>query len=165
MIVSVMVEDYITNSVFNTIFDEDDMEFMLERWFEQDSLLMGLQNTKEFDGLTTLNDLKAWHFHFLITNTLELLFALPESVRKDPESPEIRSFENMVSAFLFYMVEQLNSRVEFVKIQRVAPGVVNFDYRASIMLELKYPEPKPGLLVVIDNSKTNGRSAETEPAS
>lgn len=155
MVTSVMVEDYVTNSVFYTIFDDEDMDYISDKWFQEDSLLMGLQKTKEFDGRRCLADLKPWHFHFLITNNLEVLFELPEDERKNPECAEVKSLEVLVSAFLFHMHDHCNSRVEFMKIQRVEPGVVNFDYRASLMLELKYPEPKRGLSVVVDNSRND----------
>lgn len=160
MVTSVLIEDYATQSANYVIIDEDDLEDIENIWFQEDTLLMGLQHTKAFDGRRTLSDLKPWHFHFLIANNLEAIFELKKEDRDDGNHPAVRSLDTLISAFIYCIKDYGSSRVEFMKIQRVEPMVVNFDYRASVMLELTYnnKDSKPGLSVVVDNTKANERS-------
>lgn len=160
MVTSVLIEDYSTSSANYVIIGQDDLEEVENIWFEEDSLLMGLQNTKAFDGRRTLSDLKPWHFHFLIANNLEAIFELKKEDRDDPNHPAVTSLDVLISAFVYCIKDYGSARVEFIKIQRVEPMVVNFDYHASVMLELTYhdKESKPGLSVVVDNTKADGGS-------
>jgi hypothetical protein len=163
-----MIEDYITSSATYTIFGDEEKDPLIESWDKEDHLLLGLQHTLLFNGYTRWSELRPKQFKFLIIHNLELFYELDKVDRKDPDHPVVVSLDNLISGLIHCLFLHADIRLEFLKIQRVAPAVVNFDFHASVMLENVKGSSPPGLTVIVDNTKVvslNGISLEIDSGS
>lgn len=160
MVTSVLIEDFPSSSANFTIIGDDEMLTAMDFWDKEDSLLQGLSHLSQFKGCEIWSDLRPWHWTFLITDNIEKLMALPKNKRNDPDHPVNQSLDIMLSGLILCMREKADMRAEFIKIQRIGPHNVNFDYQGSIMLEVVKSQAKHGLAVVVDNTNVEPTSED-----
>ena len=154
----IFIDDCVNNERYYITLREIDKCKVSENWNTKDKLLVELINTKFFEGKTTWAELRPIHFKFLIMRNFIHLDQIKPKQRLDPENPVIASLYFLIGGLIRSISEHADTNVEFMKIVRISISHINFDFHASLALELdvrahtKEVEEIP-FKVVVDNTK------------
>jgi hypothetical protein len=157
----IFIDDCVNDERYYVTLREVDKNKISENWYNKDKLLVELINTKFFEGKTTWVELRPIHFKFLIMRNFIHSDQLKSNERLDPENPVIASLYFLIGGLLRSISEHADTNVEFMKIVRISISHINFDFHASLALELdvktstKEVEEIP-FKVVVDNTKCPG---------
>jgi hypothetical protein len=159
MTTMLFVDDCVNNERYYITLSDIDNRKITDNWNSPDTLLVDLVNTKFFEGKTTWGELKPIHFKFLIMRNFIHMDRLKAKQRMDTNNPVVASLYFLIGGLLRSISEKADTTVEFMKIIRITPAHINFDFHASLKLELDTftndddPMEETALKVVVDNTK------------
>jgi hypothetical protein len=154
MATTVFVDDYVNGERYYVTMGETELGRVEDNWDNQDRLLVDLSHTRFFDGKTRWSELRPVHYKVLILRNFVHMDNIKPAQRLDPSNPVVKSLYFLIGAFVKCLSDRADTHVEFLKIQRFTPDQINFDYHASLILELEAaPSQERGLKVVVDNTR------------
>lgn len=153
-----IVNDYVVDRRLKLYFDQEDFDIVEEQWELEDELLMDLQGTVMFQGLTTWSALEPMHFKLLIATTMAKTFALIDEDKTEEANGAVESLSFLISALIRCIQERGNCHVEMIRLVRVGEIDLAVEYQAAIAMEEEMPRARKvgqstkGISVVVDNS-------------
>jgi hypothetical protein len=155
LLTAVVVDDLVTNQRYNVTLSDAETEKVEKNWNRPDVLLDGLSSTTAlFSGRSTWADLRPLHFKILILRNFCHLDELTLEEKQNAKHPAIQSLYFLIAALIKSLVQHADTSLLFLKLTRLAPDRISFDYNATVLLELEGSEPlDSGLKIVVDNTK------------
>jgi hypothetical protein len=154
MVTSVFVDDYINNERYHITIGDKDRKKVEDNWFSKDTLLIDLMNVKFFENKTKWCELRPLHFKVLILRNFLHLDTLKLHQKNDHGHPIVQSLYFLIAGFIKSLNDHADTNVEFLKILRIGNNDINFDYHASLVLQVDMQNSNDAnLKVVVDNTK------------
>jgi len=155
----IYIDDCLNEERYYITLSEFDRCKIIENWNRQDKLLVDLINTKFFEGKTTWAELRPIHFKFLIMRNFIHLDKIKPKQRINADNPVVASLYFLIGGLIRSISEHADTNVEFLKIVRISVSHINFDFHASLALELDTKPTTNGdseeipFKIVVDNTK------------
>jgi hypothetical protein len=148
---TVLVNDFVNNERFYVTLGPKEDKKLEEYWFKSDQLLDEISHTPIFKGLKTWNQLRPSHYQILILRNFVHLDRLTVIEKQDVMHPVLQSLYFLIACLIRSLLEHSESDIEYLKLTRLTKDRLNFDYHASITIEIEPVESS--LKVVVDNTK------------
>lgn len=162
MVVSVIIDDYVRDVRESLVFTEKQMQVVRDNWENQDKLLVEMSVTDFFKDRTRWCDLQPIHYKVMIMRNFMIVTNLDVTAAKiTPEEAE-QSLHFLIAALINCIETISGSKIGIFRIQRINDGVINFDYQASLLLELEKAKSaakaaadvkRNPFKIVVDNTK------------
>jgi hypothetical protein len=149
MICHVVINDFETGQRIRYVLDDSDFKIQEDCWDHTDDVLIALQHTDMFRDKLHWCDLDIQHFHVMIVNLIRIIGDMPEETRSDKTSAPVMRLAFFLCG-LIVLLQRNGSVVDFLRLNRVSPDDVVYDYTASLSVVVDRPPPR-GLKVIIDN--------------
>lgn len=161
MIISVIIDDYVRGLRESFAFTDAHMKMIEDSWNNQDRLLVELSTTEFFLGKTRWCELEPLQFKVLIMKNLMVCTEVANIADTTKKEDTERSLLFLIGGLINCLQKKCNCRLDVLKIQRASDIILNFDFQASLMLEIESAKPKPApepdkknpFKVVVNNTK------------
>lgn len=149
----VFVEDHVVSSFFSFTVDKRMMSRVVSTWTRPDKIIVDLSHMRLFDKKRCWADLTSDNFKFLICGSFSTLKGLSREELSDTSIAAVDSFQFLVCALIYSLETRSEFRIQTLTVDRIREDYLDFDFQATSSLELKNIVPKPGLKIVVDNTK------------
>lgn len=129
------------------------MSRVVSTWTRPDKIIVDLSHMKLFDKKRSWADLTSDNFKFLICGSFSTLKGLSREELSDTSIEAVDSFQFIVCALIYSLETRSEFRIQTLTVDRIREDYLDFDFQATSSLELKNIVQKPGLKIVIDNTK------------
>ena len=150
---TILIDDYVTSCHYTLGCDKKLLSKVHMTWNIPDKIIVDMNSTKLFSNKSSWADLDLNSLKFLICASFIHLVSLSESQRCDLNIPSVDSFVFLVSCLIYWLEINSQCQVEIIRIRRIRPDYLNFDFTAASSLLLKNIATRPELKVIVDNTK------------
>ena len=155
----VFVEDIVNSRFYELLLTNKDMARASSIWNKPDKIIVDLSHTKLFDKRRLWSDLSSDHFKFLICGSFPTLSRLTTDEITNQAIPEVDSFQLLASLLIYYLEIKSEFKIRSLTIRRIRSDYLDFDITGSSSLELKNITSKPGLKIIVDNTKSDDKKS------
>ena len=145
----VIINDFEIGRRILYVLDEKDFIRQKRIWYDTDDLLISMNNDL-FAGKIRWCDLEIKHFHVMIVNMLRILGNLDDDARGDKTNPLVIRLTFFLCGLISLMQNKTDSIIELMKINRISPNDVLYDYSATMDVKV-ISSPHSNLKIVVDN--------------
>lgn len=152
-----IINDYVVNRRMKLYLDEDDFQFLEDNWNNQDELLLELQHTQMFSGVTRWCDLSPHHYKFMIATNIAKAFQQIKDEEMTEANAVVRSLNFLICGLIRCIEARAECHIEMIRFARVGSLDVAVEFEAALAMEEEIKsgellDKQPGLSVVVDNS-------------
>lgn len=151
MICHVIINDFEISRRMKYVLDDMDFDRQRTLWHDTDELLIAAQSHDLFKGRTRWSQLEIKHFHIMIVNMLKILSAMNDEARGDKTNAAVMRLAFFLCSLIFLLQEKTGYQIELLRVNRVSPADVVYDFNASLDVKIEPVISHSGLKVVIDN--------------
>lgn len=155
----VFVEDIVDSRFYEFLLTNKDMARASSVWNKPDKIIVDLSHTKLFDKKRLWSDLTSDHFKFLICGSFPSLKTLSSDDITNSSIPAVDSFHFITSLLIYYLEIKSEFKIRSLAIRRIRSDYLDFDITGSSSLELKNITSKPGLKIIVDNTKSDNKES------
>lgn len=149
----IIIENHISSSFYSFIVDKRMMSRVVSNWNKPDKIIVDLGHTKLFDKKRCWADLTSDNFKFLICGSFPHLKGLTKDQLIDTSIPAVDSLQFLVCAMIYYLETRSEFLIQTLTVTCIREDYLDFDFQATSSLELKNVVQRPGLKIVVDNTK------------
>ena len=151
MICHVIINDFEIGRRMLYVLEDADFETKNSAWSNTDDLLSSIQNNELFHGKLHWCDLDIRHFHVMIVNMLKIMGKMDDISRADKTNPLVIRLTFFLCALISLIQDKTGSIIEMMKVIRVTPNDVVYDYNATLDVKIMPSSIHTNLKVIVDN--------------
>ena len=152
----VVINDYTLHQRTDLFFTREDFEEVENHWYDEDELLVGLQNNVYFTNRKRWSDLEPFHYRIMVTKILQQVGDLADEERGDVDNPTVKSLHFLLCGLIISLEKRSDSSIEFLKVLRVGEYDVSIEFQSVMQMVLPPIKSQQstinGITVVVDNS-------------